>query len=92
MAPGEDCLACHDGRDAKRWTVAGTWDGGAGVRVTLTDAAGKSVALTTNQVGNFYTEQPLAFPLTVTAAGARMPDPVTYGGCNRCHGPGGSAD
>ena len=90
MAPGQDCLLCHDGRSATRWTVAGTW-GGPGARVTLTDSTGKTLTLATNQVGNFYTAEPLRFPLTVTVGSARMPDRVTYGGCNDCHGAGGSA-
>jgi hypothetical protein len=91
MAPGQDCLACHDGSQAVKWTVAGTWGAAAGRTVTLTDARGRSLSLTTNQVGNFYTSQALTFPLTVRAGGQQMPAPVTYGGCNRCHGPGGSA-
>lgn len=89
MAPGQDCLLCHDGRSATRWSVAGTW-GGPGARVTLTDSTGKTLTLATNQVGNFYTAEPLRFPLTVTVGSARMPDRVTYGGCNDCHGAGGS--
>lgn len=41
MAPGEDCLSCHDGGAARRWTAAGTFPG-RGRAVTLTDAKGKS--------------------------------------------------
>lgn len=88
MLPGEDCVSCHDGAQAVRWTVAGTWGASAGSTITLTDAAGRTVSLTTNQVGNFYTSEPLAFPLRARANGEEMPDPVTYGGCNGCHGPG----
>lgn len=88
MLPGQDCLACHDGAQALRWTVAGTWSR-AGATVTLADSRGRTVTLTTNQVGNFYTSQALAFPLTARVGGQQMPDPVTYGGCNRCHGSGG---
>lgn len=87
MAPGEDCLGCHDGGAATRWTVAGTFPG-RGRRVWITDASGKSLSLHTNKVGNFYTAEPLTFPLRVGVDGAAMPDPVTYGGCNRCHGAG----
>lgn len=92
MRPGEDCLACHDGVDATRFTVAGTWPGGAGQAVTLTDSRGRTVRLTTNAVGNFYAADALSFPLVVAVDGESMPDPVTYGGCNDCHGPGGEAD
>jgi len=92
MAPGQDCLSCHDGRAALAFSAAGTWGGGAGATVTIVDSGGRTVTLVTNDVGNFYTSERLAFPLTVRVGGERMPDPVTYGGCNRCHGPGGSAN
>jgi hypothetical protein len=92
MAPGQDCNVCHDGRGAVRWTAAGTWRSSSGQAVTLVDSRGKTVRLTTNQVGNFYTAEPLTFPLIVSVGGERMPDPVSYGGCNRCHGPGGDDD
>lgn len=88
MLPGQDCLACHDGAQAKLWTAAGTW-GGAGNTVVLRDSAGKTVTLVTNQVGNFYTAQPLAFPLRASVNGQTMQPDVTYGGCNRCHAGGG---
>ena len=86
MEPGRDCLGCHGAGEAKRWTVAGTWPP-QGSRVAIADAAGKSFTLTTNQVGNFYSAEPVTFPLTVSVDGKTMPNPVTYGGCNRCHGP-----
>jgi len=88
MAAGQDCVECHGmGGDARTWTAAGTWARGA--RVTLTDANGKSFTLRGNDVGNFYTAEPLAFPLRVSVDGTPMQDPVKYGGCNLCHqGPG----
>lgn len=92
MKPGEDCLECHGGGDeARTWTAAGTW-GGQGSHVTITDSNGKSFTLRTNQVGNFYTAERLAFPLRVSVDGSEMPDPVTYGGCNACHGEGGGGE
>jgi hypothetical protein len=91
MSPNQDCLRCHDGAQAVKWTVAGTWGAAAGRTITVTDARGQTVSMTTNAVGNFYTSQALTFPLTARAGGQTMPAPVTYGGCNRCHGPGGSA-
>jgi predicted CXXCH cytochrome family protein len=90
MAPGEDCLACHDGQGAQHFSTAGTWSG-PNATVTITDSARKVVTLTTNQVGNFYTAETLRFPLTVRVESQTMEGPVTYGGCNRCHGPGGEA-
>jgi hypothetical protein len=89
MAPGQDCLACHHGGEARRWTVAGTWTRGA--RVTVTDAGGRSVTLRGNKVGNFYTAEPLTPPFSVSVDGATMPadalktGPLRYGGCNLCH-------
>lgn len=88
MEPGSDCLECHGGDEARTWTAAGTW-GGQGSRVTITDSSGKSFTLRTNRVGNFYTAERLAFPLRVSVDGSEMPAPVTYGGCNACHGSGG---
>ncbi|MBK9519636.1 MAG: hypothetical protein IPO09_20375 [Anaeromyxobacter sp.] len=84
MAPGEDCLGCHDGRGAKRWTAAGTWLP-PGSEVRLTDRSGRVIALTSNGAGNFYTAEPLDFPLVATVGMRRMPDPVTDGSCNTCH-------
>ena len=91
MSPGADCLLCHDGRDAPAFSAAGTW-GGPGRTVTIADSAGRTVTLVTNEVGNFFTSETLSFPLTVRVGGETMPDPVTYGGCNSCHGPGGSVN
>ncbi len=91
MAPGQDCLSCHDGDEAPGWTVAGTFPG-RGRSVTIADANGKTFTLRTNQVGNFYTAEPLAFPLRVGVDGEAMPGPVTYGGCNLCHANGGKGE
>jgi hypothetical protein len=83
MAPGQDCLECHDGGRARHWTAAGTWTFGA--HVDLVDSGGKTVPLRGNKVGNFYTAESLSFPLTVYVDGQKMTDAVTYGGCNLCH-------
>jgi hypothetical protein len=94
MAPFQDCLGCHGRGEGKAWTVAGTWAKGA--HVSVTDANGKTVPMRGNDAGNFYTAEPLAFPLTVSVNGKVMPDPailteprppakLTYGGCNLCH-------
>jgi hypothetical protein len=88
MSPGRDCLGCHDGAGAKLWTVAGTWSA-PGATVTVSDARGATATMTTNEVGNFYTETSLTFPLTARVGGQTMPGAVTYGGCNSCHGRGG---
>jgi hypothetical protein len=86
MAPFQDCLGCHDGSSsAPRWTVAGTWYRGS--RVIVTDRDGKTISLTGNEVGNFYTAEPVAFPVRVSVDGKLMPTTQgpSYGGCNRCH-------
>ncbi len=88
MEPGSDCLECHDGGEARRWTAAGTW-GGQGNAVSIQDAGGKSFTLRTNQAGNFYTAESLSFPLRVSVNGRAMPSAVSDGSCNRCHGEGG---
>jgi len=106
MTPGEDCLACHGAsRTAQRvWSVGGTvYDVGgrtvAGARVVVTDAGGKSLTMTSNGEGNFYTAEPLAEPLRaigILHEGRQqdMPMPAgdpPLGACNGCHSPGGAA-
>jgi YD repeat-containing protein len=89
MKPGDDCLGCHGGGGAKRWTVAGTWTA-QGQHVGIVDADGKSFSLHTNKAGNFWSSEPVTFPLQVSVDGAAMADPVAAvdASCNRCHGNG----
>ena len=106
MDPGADCLGCHTGGSgAKRWTVAGTiYEGDVGgvrgpavkgANVTITDANAWTFQLRTNDAGNFYTAEPVVFPLKVcvdrhgTNACMDEPVPAGMGSCNVCHGPGG---
>jgi hypothetical protein len=90
MEPGSDCLECHGAgggdENGPRWTVAGTWSG-RGHRVNLRDAAGKAFTLTSNQAGNFWTAEPLTFPLRVDVDGEPMNASVTASAasCNQCH-------
>jgi hypothetical protein len=81
--PGLTCIAagCHDGNteDAPPWTVAGTLyssiAGDApvpGATIRLVDGGGTELTLITAQNGNFYTEDPVTFPLTVKAS--KCPD------------------
>jgi len=96
MEPGSDCLECHGGGEARTWTVAGTW-GGQGNQVVLRDAGGRVLTLHSNRAGNFWTAEPLRFPITVAVNGQVMPGPpqganlttAGDGSCNRCHGSGG---
>jgi hypothetical protein len=105
MNPGSDCLGCHQGGDARRWTAAGTiYEEGTadapgaaveGATVRLTDLNGRSLALRTNRAGNFYTAEALAFPIRTcvdrrgASACMEEPIPAAAASCNRCHGPQG---
>lgn len=107
MLPGSNCLACHNAEtgadDAPPYTAAGTLfadsdgSGGlAGATLELTDGAGTTHILTTNDVGNFYTDVPLTLPIlaAVEFDGERivMRTAVDTGACTTCHrceGPAG---
>ncbi len=104
MLPGSDCLECHRGGNgaARRWTVAGTIyatrdaaadEGVSQASVRITDATGWSFTLRTNGAGNFYTAEPVAFPLRACvergADVACMGSAAERGSCNHCHGPQG---
>lgn len=94
MHPGEACGSCHSSAgEAAAFGVAGTAYDDRGValdrsRLAITDARGRSVALETNAVGNFFTREPLTPPLRVilskgdaSASTAAAPS----GDCNSCH-------
>ena len=103
MRPGQDCNQCHRPNNsfgAPVWTAGGTVlattkGGGAveGAVISITDADGKNVTLTSNEVGNFYTSTPLVVPydITITYGGEsrRMPfkdgKPNGSPNCNHCH-------
>lgn len=97
MDPGVDCLSCHDGLQARAWTIAGTlFDNPTppakavdGAEVLVTDADHRELTLRTNSAGNFYTAEPLRFPVTVEVQkdGKRfgMNDTPQIGNCNYCH-------
>jgi hypothetical protein len=108
MLPGSDCLSCHSSgaakevEDAPPLTAAGTafvdLDGTApltGATVRITDAGGFILELTTNSVGNFYTNEPLTFPINaeveVDGTVQAMGTSVDVGGCSSCHACAGSA-
>ena len=98
MLPGQDCLSCHNGQTAPQWTVAGTVfsDPNAPVeagmpdaQVIITDSTQHTLTLLTNSVGNFYTAEVLAFPLTVKIQRGtwlmEMQSQPGQGSCNTCH-------
>ena len=92
---GTECLGCHNGSTATRWTVAGTlYDGNgavlSGATIELVQGNGQTIQIATCTNGNFYISQAVVFPLTVRAsqcpANAPMVSTVQAGGCNSCHG------
>lgn len=93
-----EALTVPDREDARRWTIAGTVyptleaapeEGVAGAKIHVRDASGKIFSLETNEAGNFFTAEPVLFPLRVAVEHAgvthEMPVDVPYGGCNGCH-------
>jgi hypothetical protein len=84
MEPGSNCLECHSGGEAPRWTLAGTLTG-RGIAIPIRDANGKSFTLHSNQAGNFWTAESLAFPVRVTAEGMNFNVTAADAECNRCH-------
>ncbi|MGC4119749.1 MAG: hypothetical protein QM765_35285 [Myxococcales bacterium] len=98
MRPGDNCQRCHsDTGNARRWTLAGTVyqfprdaadQGTQGVRVTITDSAGRRITLASNGAGNFYSAEGLVPPFAaqVEYAGrtSTMLQPQA-GTCNGCH-------
>lgn len=95
--PGE-ALTIGNPVDARRWTIAGTVfpsvnarpdQGTRGAKVHVRDANGRAFTLSTNRAGNFYTAEPVRFPLRVSVENGGilhvMDDEVPYGGCNGCH-------
>jgi hypothetical protein len=92
MMPGSSCLECHGGRGGEEsgptWTFAGTLPGMARRPLLIQDAAGKTFTRPINEVGNFWSSEPVTFPLRVSVDGAVMPGTVSASGanCNSCHG------
>jgi len=104
MFPGTDCLACHRAGGSARtlFSVAGTVfrdaacpEGVAGVVVEISDTGGKRIDLTSNEVGNFFSDQPLTPPLRIVvhddASERRMLLMAPHGSCNQssCHAQAG---
>ena len=93
MQPGVDCMQCHN-----NWTVAGTayaapdadrGSGLEGAEILVIDADGNELTLKTNGAGNFYTAEPLTFPIHVHArmdsSETSMLHSTSNGACNSCH-------
>jgi hypothetical protein len=97
---GQNCLTCHTGSGAPKWTAAGTLYADAagttavaGATITLVDSTGKEVKIVTATNGNFWTSQALTPPLHPKAS--KCPSSAAMSGnaqgaCNSCHSAGGS--
>jgi hypothetical protein len=97
---GANCLGCHTGNGAPRWTAAGTLYNlagtapVAGATITLIDSANKSITIVSATNGNFWTTEALQMPLRVRAS--KCPSAVFMsmqapaGACNSCHSTGGN--
>jgi len=95
MRPGAACIACHPMQNIIAGTVYATGhepdncNGAAGATVTITDATGAMMSLTTNAAGNFFVTTTVAFPIhaeVVTTTGTRaMVHAQPSGDCNACH-------
>jgi hypothetical protein len=97
--PGEDCMnACHNHGFKAAGTLYKSATGTTpmiGATITLTDSAGTKITMISQSNGNFYTSQPISYPVTVSVSGcpnnAAMTDKVqaSGAGCNQggaCHG------
>jgi|WetSurMetagenome_2_1015567.scaffolds.fasta_scaffold1319744_1 hypothetical protein len=92
MRPGENCKGCHGS-----FSIAGTVfpsaqaqasEGLAGVTVTVVDSAQKTLTLTSNSVGNFFSEDALTWPADITLTlGSRTASMqgAASGACAGCH-------
>lgn len=102
MLPGRVCQECHrpGGQARDAWTASGTiyeergasCNGGgvADARVELIGMDGKvQVSMQTNSAGNFYTAQPLVFPVRVRVSkgdrAEEMLGTVGVASCAACH-------
>ena len=95
--PGEDCAPCHASMSEDlKFRVSGTLyttaagDAPApGVTIVFKDADGVAYRLVTHDNGNFFTVDPVAFPITPRASrcpdNQEMPMTTMAGNCNNCH-------
>ena len=98
---GQDCISCHQSVSGANWTIAGTLysaaSGGnavSGATIEIVDANNTRIQLSTCDNGNFYTDQQVAFPVTVRSSqcpsNKAMSSPAQNGSCNTsgCHASG----
>lgn len=101
MRPGQDCLACHSATglaSGLNFTLGGTiypaayagTEGGLGsAEIDVVDHDNRKLALLSNGAGNFYSAEPIVFPITVSVkVGQQRFTMQSYppnGHCNACH-------
>ncbi len=99
MAPGDNCITCHQNTEAPVYFIAGTVMGGSkddnncngisGATVQITDAKGVVTELTTSSAGNFYTRRSVALPYTAkvlkNGKERAMAAAQMDGNCANCH-------
>jgi hypothetical protein len=101
MHPGGACITCHTADNGPSYTIAGTLYptahepddcngyGTGDTKISVTDATGRTITVTPNSAGNFYSRSSLKPPFKVqVVAGANvraMNGTVTTGDCNSCH-------
>ncbi|HWM86385.1 MAG TPA: carboxypeptidase-like regulatory domain-containing protein [Kofleriaceae bacterium] len=96
---GNGCMGglCHKNGMGPTWTVAGTLVDGigggepiAGAHIYLVDGGGREYHLTTGRNGQFWTNQPVSFPVTTYATlcpdRKQMTITATSGNCNGSSG------
>jgi hypothetical protein len=99
--PGTACLSCHGAGVGPAFTLAGTLFGDAGgaqpvagATIHVLDASLQELTIVTGagaNAGNFWTDVPVTFPLSVAASTCPdvtpMPTQAPIGDCNSCHRP-----
>jgi hypothetical protein len=103
MHPGMACIDCHSSGGGPDLTIGGTvfptghepddCNGSNGsltdVQVIVTDGTGKSVTLTVNSAGNFYSQARLTPPFSAKVVKGSLTRAMmaqqTTGDCNSCH-------
>lgn len=101
MHPGGTCISCHagSGGEAPAYAIAGTvyptahepldCNGSSGATVVIVDATGKTLTLTTNAAGNFYSSAAITTPyhakIVSNGKERAMVAAQTSGDCNACH-------
>ncbi len=99
MAPGDNCITCHQNTEAPVYALAGTvmgaykddngCNGIGGTTVRITDANGTTFDLPTTSAGNFYTRKSIVMPYTAkvlrNGKERAMAAMQTDGNCANCH-------